>query len=71
LKCQRTGSVFGVQARFRRESVTKIEGHATRFSRVADSGKRIDFHFCPACGSTVYWEGEAVSRRFRERRMQF
>jgi hypothetical protein len=61
LECQRrTGSAFGVQARFRRERVTRIEGRAAQFSRVAESDKRIDFHFCPACGSTVYWEAEAV-----------
>ena len=55
LACQRrTGSVFGVQARFPSGQVT-IEGRATEFSRVADSGHRVAFHFCPLCGSTVYW----------------
>ncbi|WP_119302434.1 GFA family protein [Dongia deserti] len=56
LECQkRTGSPFGVQARFRREQVTKIEGEATEFARVGDEGNRVTFRFCPACGSTVYW----------------
>ncbi len=60
LECQRrTGSAFGVQARYRRDRVTKIEGRAAHFSRVGDSGRRIDFRFCPDCGSTVYWEVEA------------
>ena len=55
LACQRrTGSVFGVQARFSARSVT-IEGDATAFLRVGDSGGRITFHFCPACGATVYY----------------
>ena len=57
LDCQRrTGSVFGTQARFRREQVTAIEGRATPFVRLGDSGNPITFHFCPLCGSTVYWE---------------
>jgi len=61
LECQRrTGSAFGVQARFPRDRVTKIEGRTEQFSRVADSGKRVEFRFCPACGSTVYWEAEAA-----------
>ena len=61
LECQRrTGSAFGVQARFARDRVTKIEGRTAQFSRVADSGKRVEFRFCPACGSTVYWEAEAA-----------
>ena len=24
----------------------------------AQSGNALTFHFCPTCGSTVYWEGE-------------
>src|SRR5215475_15795121 len=55
--CQRrTGSVFGAAARFPRAQVTKIEGRSTAFNRVADSGNLLTFHFCPDCGTTVYWE---------------
>jgi len=54
--CQkRTGGVFGTQARFPRELVT-VEGQSTKYTRLGDSGKPITFHFCPECGSTVYWE---------------
>jgi hypothetical protein len=60
LDCQRrTGSVFGAQARFRREQVG-IEGRASEFVRIADSGNPITFRFCPACGSTVYWTLSAL-----------
>jgi hypothetical protein len=53
--CQkRTGSVFGAQARFPRERV-RIEGQSTTYERIGDSGKPVTFHFCPACGATVYW----------------
>ena len=56
LACQqRTGSVFGTQARFPRDNVA-IAGHSTTFERVGDSGGKAIFHFCPTCGSTVYWE---------------
>jgi hypothetical protein len=56
LDCQRrTGSAFGVQARFRREAVS-VEGQSTEFTRAGDSGGRSTFHFCPACGSSVSWE---------------
>jgi hypothetical protein len=55
--CQRrTGSIFGVQARFPRERV-RIGGNATRFARTADSGNTISYGFCPNCGSTMFWEG--------------
>jgi hypothetical protein len=55
LECQkRTGSVFATQARFPRERVT-IEGRATQWTRLGDSGEGAIFNFCPACGSTVSW----------------
>ena len=57
IECQRrTGSVFGTAARFPRAQVTKIEGRSSTFERVADSGNLLTFHFCPDCGTTVYWE---------------
>ncbi|HEY6632505.1 MAG TPA: GFA family protein [Rhizobiaceae bacterium] len=60
LACQRrTGSVFGVQARFPRAQVA-IEGASSLYARTADSGNSVSFHFCPSCGSTVYWEFAAM-----------
>jgi hypothetical protein len=57
LACQRrTGSAFGAQARFRRDQVSAIEGRTAQYIRTGDSGKPLTFHFCPNCGSTVYWE---------------
>lgn len=60
LACQRrTGSVFGQQARFLRDDVT-ISGNSTAYVRVGDEGSRISFHFCPQCGSTVYYKPEGL-----------
>ncbi len=60
LECQkRTGNIFAVQARFPRERVT-IEGRGTPWTRRGDSGDSATFQFCPACGSTVYWEPSAA-----------
>lgn len=57
LACQRrTGSPFGFSAHYPREQIAGIEGKSTIFVRAGDSGKEILFHFCPACGTTVYWE---------------
>ncbi|HEU4488227.1 MAG TPA: GFA family protein [Actinomycetota bacterium] len=56
--CQRrTGSVFGAQASFARESVA-IKGNGTEFVRVGDQGGRFTFTFCPKCGSTVFYVEE-------------
>ncbi len=56
LACQRrTGAPFGVAAFFGREAVT-VEGRTRRYARPSDSGHEVTFHFCPDCGSTIYWE---------------
>ncbi len=55
LACQRrTGSVFGVQARFPRDAVAFF-GEAAEYVRMGDEGTKITFRFCPKCGSTVYY----------------
>ena len=58
LDCQRrTGSPFGEQARFAVSEV-QIQGRSSSWSRTADSGNRITFHFCPVCGATVFYRPE-------------
>ena len=64
-ECQRrTGTMYSVQTRLPREHVT-IEGRSSTWTfpvegkqaefRSCDSGGAT-YHFCPECGSTVYWE---------------
>ena len=56
LNCKkRSGSAFAVQARWPSAQV-KIDGVSKTFVKVADSGNRATFHFCPECGSDVYYE---------------
>ena len=53
--CQRrTGSAFGVAAFFDEAKVT-VCGTSKPHTRMADSGFEVEFRFCPACGSSVYW----------------
>jgi hypothetical protein len=55
LACQqRTGSVFGAQARFLSENVI-ISGASTAFVRTGDEGRKLTYNFCPQCGSTIYY----------------
>ena len=65
-ECQkRTGSVLSAQARIPREQVT-IEGRSTTWTFPSEGGEPVTFrscdsggatyHFCPECGSTVYWD---------------
>jgi hypothetical protein len=55
--CQRrTGSAFGMQARFARAQLRAQTGRASEWVRTGDAGTRITFRFCPECGTTLYWE---------------
>jgi hypothetical protein len=57
LDCQRrSGSAFAVQARFPANRVT-VTGQSRGWTHVADSGREACFHFCPECGSQVYYTG--------------
>jgi hypothetical protein len=57
LACQqRSGSAFAAQARWLAEQVT-IEGDSKSWTRIAESGNAITYHFCPDCGSTVHYSG--------------
>lgn len=53
LECQkRSGSAFATQARWP-ESKVVVTGRSKTWVRVADSGHRATYQFCPDCGSTV------------------
>jgi hypothetical protein len=57
LACQRrTGSAFGMQAGFKSEQVS-VAGRYTEYSRISDESDRKEhiLHFCPECGSTVFY----------------
>jgi hypothetical protein len=59
-ECQRrTGAPFGVSTYFRKEQV-RTEGPSKVYGRGSASGQKVEFHFCPACGSTMFWYAEAV-----------
>lgn len=53
--CQRrTGSPFGAGAYFERTQVT-TQGSSKEYSRASDAGRWFKTHFCPECGSSVFW----------------
>jgi hypothetical protein len=58
LACQRrTGSAFGIQARFSSDRV-RVVGRYSDYVRTSDEGdKDVTFHFCPDCGATVFYTG--------------
>jgi len=59
--CQRrTGAIFGSTSFFKRSQVLAIEGEHRTWRRAGDSGRFLTFHFCPTCGSNVFWEAEGT-----------
>jgi hypothetical protein len=55
LDCQkRTGSAFGVQARFPNEQVT-ISGAWREWMRIGDEGSHARFRFCPTCSAILFY----------------
>ncbi len=53
--CQRrTGTVVHARAYFLTKNA-RFEGDDKVHPRVADTGFGVDCHFCPNCGTTVYW----------------
>ena len=53
--CQRrTGSVFGVGAYYPADRVA-ITGESSTFVRDTASGGAFRQHFCPTCGTTLFW----------------
>jgi hypothetical protein len=64
LECQkRSGSPFGVQARFPQANV-EVTGTFSTYKRGSDDQRWVAHHFCPTCGTTVFYALEAVPGHF-------
>lgn len=56
--CQhRTGAPFGAALYFRKDDL-ETSGASQTWSRKADSDRDITNHFCPACGTNLFWSLE-------------
>ena len=55
LDCQqRSGSAFAVQTRFPADRV-RMTGERREWVYVSESGNAMSFHFCPTCGSNLWY----------------
>lgn len=60
LACQqRSGSAFAVQARWPDRDV-RLDGEWRTWERIADSGGRATYRFCPTCGSTIAYVNDTM-----------
>lgn len=57
-ECQRrTGSAFGYSGYWEVKDVA-VTGLSTAWARTSAVGRRLEFHFCPTCGSTIWWQAD-------------
>ena len=58
--CQRrTGSSYNLGAWFKRDDF-RAEGEEQIYRRTGDQGIESVYHFCPSCGTNIYWEAITV-----------
>jgi hypothetical protein len=63
IECQRrTGAPFGIGAYYE-DAQVRVSGASTVFVREIE-GRKLRFHFCPNCGSTVYWQTDNHPGRY-------
>lgn len=60
---KRTGSAFGVSVVVDNARVSGLQGETKTFIRKADSGRSVEYEFCPNCGTTIRWSIKAVPHR--------
>jgi hypothetical protein len=54
-ECQRrTGSPFGVGAYFDKRQI-RASGRSRVYQRDGQEGRKLQIHFCPNCGTSLYW----------------
>ena len=55
---QTVSGTYSVHAYFLTKHV-RVKGTTKVYARRCDSGAYVYFHFCPECGTIIYWEIEA------------
>jgi hypothetical protein len=61
---KRTGSAYGLSVPVEAANIDSFSGKTTTFVRTAESGRKVHYEFCPACGTTVRWCLEGTSNRY-------
>lgn len=60
---KRTGSAYGISVVVENRQVIEFRGETRIFTLVAESGKEVDYEFCPHCAATVRWHVAALKER--------
>jgi hypothetical protein len=60
---KRTGSAFGVSVVVDNANISNLQGETKTFTRKAESGRSVDYEFCPNCATTIRWGIKAAPNR--------
>ena len=61
---RRTGGAFGLGAYYLRTDQVEVRGEHRTFRKQAASGREGDNHFCPDCGTSVFWDSTLAPETF-------
>ena len=62
--CQRrTGTAFHLGSSWQTDQV-RVEGEYKTYERGTAAGTLIRFHFCPHCGSNIFWDADRIPGKY-------
>lgn len=61
---KQSAAAFGISAFVKSENFAVTEGSPVKWMRVADSGREVESHFCPTCGTRL-WHQTAIEDGMR------
>jgi hypothetical protein len=60
---KRTGSAYGISVAIDNADLESFDGETRTFTRIAESGNRVEYDFCPQCATTIRWRVAALHGR--------
>jgi hypothetical protein len=60
---KRTGSAYGISVVIENAALLQFHGETRIFKRIAESGKSVEYEFCPVCGSMIRWRVAGLQDR--------
>ena len=60
---KRTGSAYGISVVIENAALLQFHGETHTFKRNAESGRAVEYDFCPRCASVIRWRVAALQDR--------
>jgi hypothetical protein len=60
---KRTGSAYGVSVVVEKTAVQEFSGATRTFTRIGDTGNKVQYEFCPNCATTLRWHVDILPNR--------